>query len=195
MDARPTDDPTPRRGATRPTLAGGQVMSSADAPFPFTLITLARRLLRITQQQLTQVLADTDLSPAHAGYLWAIRQHPQWSQQELAREFGISPAQASGLVEELERRELIVGGRSPVDRRRHAWQLTPRATELLAVLDRRLAEHWSASSALLPGLEALCAALTLSTTGDSFEARRTGGGTDSKPCTTSRQRSAHREVA
>jgi DNA-binding MarR family transcriptional regulator len=71
------------------------------------------------------------------------------AQRELADMLGMSPAQVSGLVEQLRSRGLMEGRRPPNDRRRQVWHLTesgqavldqlmtsltPWATELMAAL-------------------------------------------------------------
>ena len=69
----------------------------------------------------------------------------------MAREMAVSPAQVSGLVEQLRRKGLLEGRRSETDRRRQLWRLTTdgQATldAMLADLDHATAEldrHWPA---------------------------------------------------
>ncbi len=94
-----------------------------------------------------------DLTAPEFSALWLCRRAPRsgGSQREMAREMAVSPAQVSGLVEQLRRKGLLEGRRAETDRRRQIWRLTidGQATldAVLADLDRATAEldqHWPA---------------------------------------------------
>ena len=98
---------------------------------------------RLAQRALAAEL-DSELSPSQAALLWTCREMElqDANQLELARRIGMSPAQVSGLVEELRRRELITSERSPRDRRRQTWKLTDAGQQKVRSLDEQL-EAWS----------------------------------------------------
>jgi DNA-binding MarR family transcriptional regulator len=98
---------------------------------------------RMAQRAMEAQLGER-LSIQLASMLWACRElaAADVSQLDLAKYLGISPAQASGLVESLRREGLLVCERSARDRRRQTWQLTPAGQQLAGELDERLAA-WS----------------------------------------------------
>jgi DNA-binding MarR family transcriptional regulator len=52
-------------------------------------------------------------------------------QQELSQTHALSPAHVSGLVEQLRDRGLLEGERSPTDRRRQSWRITPLGADVV----------------------------------------------------------------
>lgn len=100
---------------------------------------------RAGQRALTAQLDDR-LGPSQAALLWTCREMAgaEASQLELAKCLGMSPAQVSGMVEQLRCDGLLVSERSPSDRRRQTWQLTAEGSRLLGDLDHQLA-IWSAA--------------------------------------------------
>src|SRR5699024_6079634 len=74
-----------------------------------------------------------DLSDVEMSLLWQChRAIPVGQGQiELATAMSVSPAQISGLVEQLRERGLLAGCRDPRDRRRQVWQVTPAGNHLL----------------------------------------------------------------
>ena len=104
----------------------------------------AERLLHLIQsagsagRQLRRWLSDRlerfDLGETEFFVLWLCRQRPEhggWVQGELAQAAGISPAQASSLVERLRKRGLLAMKRSTIDRRRQVWHLLQEGEALL----------------------------------------------------------------
>ena len=76
----------------------------------------------MAQQTKTRALSETQFA-----LLWACHQGPLdgVSQIKLAKQLAISPAQVSGLVEQLRKQGLLARHRAEHDRRVQLWQLTP----------------------------------------------------------------------
>jgi DNA-binding MarR family transcriptional regulator len=73
--------------------------------------------------------------------LWTCGEAPQGvGQSDLAEQVGVSPAQASALVEQLKKRGLIDSHREAADRRRQRWTITNSGRGVLVVAIEGLAE-------------------------------------------------------
>ena len=73
---------------------------------------------RTAQRRFNDVLKPSELTPRHVQVLDELRQGPT-SQQALADRVGVDPTKLVGLLNDLERRHLVLRRRDPVDRRRH----------------------------------------------------------------------------
>ncbi|WP_202921810.1 MarR family winged helix-turn-helix transcriptional regulator [Anatilimnocola aggregata] len=95
---------------------------------------------RSWRQQLASQVAGQELTDQEFLVLWLCSEQPvaRRGQGELAEAVGASPAQMSGLVERLRRRELLRFERLGNDRRRQVWQLTAQGEQLVAELCRTL---------------------------------------------------------
>lgn len=87
------------------------------------------------------------LSETEFRLLWLCRQSdPRGvNQTELRERLAVSPAQVSALVEQLRRKQLLLGQRSPSDRRRQCWRVTSEGRALVASLAAQLnplAQRW-----------------------------------------------------
>jgi DNA-binding MarR family transcriptional regulator len=82
---------------------------------------------RQLRRALGECVAARGLTDTDCLILWACCEAPPegQAQHELATQVGVSPAQLSGLVEQLGARGWIVGRRPAHDRRRQYWRLTP----------------------------------------------------------------------
>ena len=79
-----------------------------------------------------KMAAAAGLNDCQLLLLWEIACREQaHSQLELAERLGISTAQVSGVLQQLARRALIEGRRTPADRRRQVWCTTPAGRQLL----------------------------------------------------------------
>jgi DNA-binding MarR family transcriptional regulator len=108
--------------------------------------TTAAQWLRLVQtasmcgRQLRRALADLvaprSLTDSECLVLWACCEAPSegQAQHNLAAVIGVSPAQLSGLLDDLAARGLIVGRRPAHDRRRQYWRLTPIGQTLVGEL-------------------------------------------------------------
>jgi MarR family transcriptional regulator, lower aerobic nicotinate degradation pathway regulator len=76
------------------------------------------KLGRAAQRRFNDVLKPSELTPRHVQVLDELRQGPT-SQQALADRVGVDPTKLVGLLNDLERRHLVLRRRDPVDRRRH----------------------------------------------------------------------------
>lgn len=108
----------------------------------------ALRLLRLLADWAAQLRHEIDATASARGLsatefevLWLCRLALP-SQNQIAEQLSLSPAQISALVERMRGKGLIVGERSIEDRRRQAWRLTPAGREVVegigAALDDRL---------------------------------------------------------
>lgn len=96
---------------------------------------------RAARRQLAVQVAGSELSEQEFLVLWLCDDAtltPR-SQGELADVVGVSPAQMSGLVDRLRRRDLLQFERLGRDRRRQVWQLTVEGRALLTEVCRQLA--------------------------------------------------------
>jgi len=76
------------------------------------------KLGRAAQRRFNDVLKPSDLTPRHLQVLDELRQGPM-SQQALADRVGVDPTKLVGLLNDLERQQLVLRRRDPTDRRRH----------------------------------------------------------------------------
>lgn len=85
---------------------------------------------------------EQGLSETQFQLLWLLGTlaEPLSSQAELARELALSPAQVSGLLEELRSRGLVTGRSAKSDRRRRLWRLTPAGFARRFAVAARLAQ-------------------------------------------------------
>lgn len=126
-------------------------MSHESAPHTAANLDLlsALRALTATDRQMRSTLAqlarpyglnDTQSLVLHC---CAAAAETGASQSELAEQLGISPAAISDLVERMRRQQLLVGDRSPTDRRRQVWQVTDDGRAALGHL-RHACSVWAA---------------------------------------------------
>jgi DNA-binding MarR family transcriptional regulator len=94
-------------------------------------------------------LEPLELKPAHVGILRVVNEANGLSQQALGERLGVFPSRLVGLLDELERRDLLERRESPTDRRSYALHLTDSGRDSLERITKIGREHG----------EALCAAL------------------------------------
>jgi DNA-binding MarR family transcriptional regulator len=90
-------------------------------------------------RQFADTLRPIGLKPRHLGALLALRAGPL-SQQDLGDVMGLDAAQLVGVLNELEREELVVRRRDPDDRRRHFVDISETGRERLTTADRAAAD-------------------------------------------------------
>lgn len=90
---------------------------------------LRRAQLRMFQQY-QQTFADTGIKPTQFGVLELIAENPGLSQSAIAQALSIQRTNMVGLLDALQKRELIERRPSPQDRRTHALYLTDAGREL-----------------------------------------------------------------
>ncbi|MEU4808613.1 MarR family transcriptional regulator [Nocardia fluminea] len=88
----------------------------------------------------SDLLAPLGIKPRHFGMLKLLSAHDGRTQQELGEALEIHRNVMVGLVDDLEKRDLVERRRHPSDRRAHALHLLPAAHALLAEAERRVAE-------------------------------------------------------
>jgi DNA-binding MarR family transcriptional regulator len=81
-------------------------------------------------------IAPLGLVPPHVGILRLVAQQPGLSQQALATTLAIPANRLVGMIDELERRELLRRERSAADRRVYELSLAPAGQELLGEIAR-----------------------------------------------------------
>ncbi len=118
------DEPTP------PTLG---VLGQGGPDWLLPVFQLATQCQRRLREELAKIAERHAMTEPEFHLLWycsLARSRPP-SQNDLAQGLAISPAQVSGLVEELRQKQWIAGHRAPTDRRRQVWQLTELGTSIL----------------------------------------------------------------
>ena len=96
---------------------------------------------RQLQRDWNRLLQPSGTSESQLALLVAIAQGAK-SQKEIAYRTGFSPAQISGLVEQLRQRGLVWGRRADHDRRQQRWQLTAEGCRHLKCC-QQLLDRWS----------------------------------------------------
>ena len=86
-------------------------------------------------------LSEFDITPGLFGVLVVIEANPDLKQSDLARAVRLDRSTVVTIVDNLERRQLVVRRASATDRRSNALQLTADGQKLLRTLKRRVAEH------------------------------------------------------
>ncbi|WP_348789120.1 MarR family transcriptional regulator [Leifsonia sp. NPDC080035] len=86
-------------------------------------------------------VAALDLSPREAGAIRVLGRTPGLSQRELAARLGTVPARLVALVDELERKGLVVRERNEADRRNYVLSLSEPGERLLGQLRGVAQEH------------------------------------------------------
>lgn len=104
------------------------------------LLLLVGAAARGARRLLAEQVAASELSEQEFFVLWLCNdaELAHRGQGELAEAVGVSPAQMSGLVDRLRRRNLLQFERLGRDRRRQVWQLTPAGQTLLAEVCQQL---------------------------------------------------------
>jgi len=103
-------------------------------------LALLSHVARLGQRDVDGELCTRGLRTAHLLLLTLLRDHGETSQATLVDVLRLDPSNLVGLLNDLERRDLIVRRRDPDDRRRHIVALAPAGEQELAMIERRLAE-------------------------------------------------------
>lgn len=113
---------------------------AGETPKPHAAPSLAllSHLARLGRRDADRELVTRDLRTAHLLLLTLLRDHGETSQAALVDALRLDPSNLVGLLNDLERRELIVRRRDPDDRRRHIVALAPAGAEELTVIEERL---------------------------------------------------------
>ena len=94
-------------------------------------------------------LEPLGLKPPHVGVLRVIEQSEGLSQQTLGETMGVFPSRLVGLIDDLERLELVERRANPGDRRTHALHLTEAGRRALGRIEQVSGEHQAAICAAL----------------------------------------------
>jgi DNA-binding MarR family transcriptional regulator len=116
------DDPTWRNASQRVAFLLSQVGSFATARFADRLV-------------------DLGLQPSDIGILRMIAVEPSQSQQALAARLGVGPSRVVALIDELERKGLVLRERSTKDRRNYELRLTDTGKDVMARMRHIGAAH------------------------------------------------------
>lgn len=102
-------------------------------------LALIDHLSRVARNGSQAALDPAGLRPRHLVALTILRDHGAATQQALAEALRIDPSNLVGLLNDLERDELLVRRRDPLDRRRHIVELSDAGRDALAGAERTLA--------------------------------------------------------
>jgi DNA-binding MarR family transcriptional regulator len=102
-------------------------------------LALVDHLARVARRGSEAALAPLGLRPRHLVALTLLRDHGTATQQALLEALRIDPSNLVGLLNELERDQLLVRERDPEDRRRHIVELSPLGRTTLEQAERSLA--------------------------------------------------------
>jgi len=107
---------------------------------------------RQLRRALGELAEPLGLSDTACLVLWACAEGPSegQAQHELAPLVGVSPAQLSGLVEQLYSQGWLIPRRPAHDRRRQYWRLTPAGVELVDRLLEAVAARLTGPAILSP---------------------------------------------
>jgi DNA-binding MarR family transcriptional regulator len=129
-------------------------------------LALLSHLARVGQREADCELSSRELRTPHLVLLTLLRDHGETSQAALVDVLRLDPSNVVGLLNDLERRELIVRRRDPDDRRRHIVALASAGeTELRQVEQRLAAVEESLLGVLAPEERAALHALLLRAVG------------------------------
>jgi DNA-binding MarR family transcriptional regulator len=123
----------------------------ASIPHATPSLALLSHVARLGQRDANRELCARGLRTAHLLLLTLLRDHGETSQAVLVDVLRLDPSNIVGLLNDLERRELIIRRRDPDDRRRHIVALAPAGEEELELIEGRLA---AVEEQLLGGLDA-----------------------------------------
>jgi DNA-binding MarR family transcriptional regulator len=131
----------------------GMLPATAAAQW-LRLVQTASMCGRQLRRALGELVGPRGLTDSQCLVLWACCEAPPegQAQHDLATPIGVSPAQLSGLLEDLAARGLVTGRRPAHDRRRQYWRLTTEGRLLVGALLSDLA-HWLATSPPLSDAE------------------------------------------
>ena len=105
-------------------------LGRAVPPVRRVLMALARRLFQVCTTATAEVLAAEDLTPLQYAVIAYVEGEPDLDQNGLAARIGIDRNNASLVVEQLEKRRLIVRRVNGADRRARLLRITPRCQKL-----------------------------------------------------------------
>lgn len=105
---------------------------------PARSLALLAHLARVSQREAESSLPQ-DLRTAHLMVLTLLRDHGATGQSGLAEALRLDPSNLVGLLNDLERRGMVVREHHPEDRRRHVVRIADRGVEELQLTEQRLA--------------------------------------------------------
>ena len=100
-----------------------------------------KRAYMAVQADLTFALAEHDLRLATFSVLSVVAENPDSTQTEVGAVLAIERSNLVGLLDELEKRDLIVRGRVPNDRRSYALRITMEGQRLREKAAKTIAMH------------------------------------------------------
>src|SRR5947209_5751286 len=105
---------------------------------PAQSLALLSHLARVGQREAEAVLPD-DLRTAHLMLLTLLRDHGPTTQAGLAEALRLDPSNLVGVLNDLERRRLVIRQHHPEDRRRHIVVIAKEGIAELGRVEHRLA--------------------------------------------------------
>lgn len=115
-----------------------------------SIIRSLRRIIRAVGLYSRELLRRRNLTTSQLATLRQLGRHGALSAGELARGISVSQATITGIVDRLERRELVTRSRDPDDRRRVVIDLTGAGREVVASSPPPLHERFMVRLAELP---------------------------------------------
>lgn len=113
-----------------PGLSGRETLSKHEADVLQAVMNF-RQIIGTAKQHFQRVQAECDLSGAQLWALWQIDASPGLKVGELARHLSIHQSTASNLLDQLQRKDLIVRDRKDTDQRVVRVSLTPAGKAIL----------------------------------------------------------------
>jgi DNA-binding MarR family transcriptional regulator len=99
---------------------------------------LLAKLGREAMRQFSDALKPTELTPGHLTALYLLRERAV-SQQVLCDAVGVDPSKLVGILNDLEKENLIVRRRHPADRRRHMVEISELGKKRFAAAEQAAA--------------------------------------------------------
>jgi len=106
-----------------------------------------RRAQSAVFSDLLETIADDQVTPGQFGVLVLIDANEDLSQSSLARALGIERSTMVGVIDALEKRDLVKRLKSQTDKRAHALELTPQGQTLLDKVKPKVRAHEARMSA------------------------------------------------
>jgi DNA-binding MarR family transcriptional regulator len=86
-------------------------------------------------------MKDSQITPGQFGVLILIDENSGLNQSTLAKALGIERSTMVGVIDGLEKRDLVERQKSPIDKRAHALTLTTKGRSLLATVKPNVEKH------------------------------------------------------
>ncbi len=163
-------------GISRTAMADRPAGCPTDATLRDFLGYRLKRAYMAVQADLTSALAEHDLRLSTFSVLSVIAENPGLTQTEVGAVLAIERSNLVGLLDDLEKRGLVIRGRVPSDRRSYALRITLEGQDLRERAARTIASHEAVMFAGLPAEDRARLFDTLTTIENHRAPRRGGSG-------------------